>query len=504
MIRSNRSLLLGSLLSLAGLIYACQSAEEKARSQGEKLTGEYCGSCHLPVSPALLDKTTWLKHVLPAMAPKLGIPVWGEDQYYPPEVNGRKGLLSFNEWTQIVEYYKREAPDSLQPARGEDAISNDLTLFSVVKPAWKDTNRVAATTMVAFDSYGRCIYTGDGGDNNLYAWDTAMRPSVQRSFNSPVVNVVMDRQQPVFTCIGTLRAIDARAGQVWRAPGDSAADAPWQLLADSLPRPVQSLPADVDKDGLQDWIVCGFGHDIGGLYYFRQTPGGRYQRNAIWEMPGAVRAVVNDFDGDGWPDIMALFAYSDEGVWLFLNDHKRGFKRRNLLRFPPVYGSTGFQVADFNKDGKPDILYTCGDNADYSMILKPFHGVYLFLNEGDFRFRQAFFYPVNGCTKAIAEDFDQDGDLDIAAIAFFADLLHQPDKKFVYLEQTGSLQFAPRTLPNFNDGRWICMDTADYDGDGDTDIILGNYSRGFLIQDSVQVSWNPNLPLVVLKNNRAH
>lgn len=494
------------LLFLAGFFYACQSAQEKARSQGEKLANEYCGTCHMPVAPALLDKTTWLKHVLPAMAPKLGIPVWGQDQYYPPEVNGRKALLSFNEWTQIVEYYQREAPDSLQPARGEGSASPDLALFSISKPAWKDTNRLAATTMVAFDSYRQAIYMGDGGDNNLYAWDSSLQRNTLRSFSSPVVSAAFSGtdHQPAFTCIGTLRALDAKAGQLWQAPPGDTAGASWQLLADSLPRPVQSLPADLDRNGLQDWIVCGFGHDIGGLYYFRQIAAGSYQRNTLWEMPGAIHATVNDFDGDGWPDIMALFAYSDEGIWLFLNDHKGGFKRTNLLRFPPVYGSTSFQVADFNKDGKPDILYTCGDNGDYSMVLKPYHGVYVFLNEGKGKFSQAFFYPVNGCTKAIAADFDQDGDLDIAAIAFFADLVHHPDEKFVYLQQTGGMQFAPHTLPGLNDGRWLCMDAGDFDRDGDTDVVLGNYSRGFLIQDSMQVTWNPHLPLVVLKNNRAH
>ena len=39
---------------------------------------------------------------------------------------------------------------------------------------------------------------------------------------------------------------------------------------------------------------------------------------------------------------------------------------QELLRFQPVYGSSYFEFADFNKDGHKDILYTCGDNADFS------------------------------------------------------------------------------------------------------------------------------------------
>ena len=141
----------------------------------------------------------------------------------------------------------------------------------------------------------------------------------------------------------------------------------------------------------------------------------------IREVAGAIQATVGDFNADGWPDLMVLFAHADEGIWLFLNDQKGGFTEQNLLRFPSVYGSTSFQLVDFNKDGRLDILYTCGDNSDYSKVLKPYHGLYIYLNQGNFRYRQAYFYPINGCTKAVATDFDQDGDLDIATIAFFAD-----------------------------------------------------------------------------------
>ena len=51
-----------------------------------------------------------------------------------------------------------------------------------------------------------------------------------------------------------------------------------------------------------------------------------------------------------------------------------------------IYNGGGVGIGDFNKDGLKDIIYTCGDNADYSMVLKPYHGVYIFLNEGESRF----------------------------------------------------------------------------------------------------------------------
>ncbi len=138
---------------------------------------------------------------------------------------------------------------------------------------------------------------------------------------------------------------------------------------------------------------------------------------------------------------MGAFAQGDESIIRYTNKGKGNFNKEVLLRFPPSYGSSYFELDDFNKDSYPDILYTCGDNADYSPVLKPYHGVYIFMNDGKNHFEQKFFFPINGCYKAMAKDFDGDGDLDIAGISFFADYKHQPEEGFVCLENTGSLGF---------------------------------------------------------------
>jgi hypothetical protein len=187
---------------------------------------------------------------------------------------------------------------------------------------------------------------------------------------------------------------------------------------------------------------------LGGLYLYRQVAGNQYQKTSVSSIPGAEQAVIGDFNKDGWPDVACLFAQADEGIWMFLNDHKGGFTTSNLLRFPPVYGSTSFQMVDFNNDGNLDILYTCGDNGDFSRVLKPYHGVYIFLNQGEFKFKQSWFYPVNGATKAIAADFNGDGKPDIASIAFFSDLKDTPDEGFTYFEQDDNYALCAAPAPH--------------------------------------------------------
>ena len=49
----------------------------------------------------------------------------------------------------------------------------------------------------------------------------------------------------------------------------------------------------------------------------------------------------------------------------------------------------------------------------------------------------------------------------------------QNPENFVFLEQTDPLTFAPKTHPATYKGRWLTMDSGDFDGDGDKDIIIG-------------------------------
>ncbi len=487
-------------------LFGCQDAGQHPSDNikiasidtGRQLMLQYCNRCHLLVEPDMLNKKSWTDHVLPAMAPKLGMNVWGKNQYYP--ASGAN--ISLNDWLKLVAYYKEHAPDTLKQSKAAVSPVKDWFVFNLRKPAMLTPGK-ASTLMVAFDTSNDKIYTCDD-NNDLYQWNLQLKGAPVYRFPSPAVNVTFIKQpydsvKAMFTLIGTMQAIDDPLGALVQLDLDSKTPRV-EVLADKLLRPVEAIPGDFNKDGLTDWVVCGFGHNYGGLYLLQQTAGQKYLKKIIREVPGAIQAITGDFDHDGWPDIICLFAHAEEGIWLFTNDRHGGFTSENLLRFNPAFGSTSIQLADFNRDGLPDILYTCGDNSDYSMILKPFHGIYIFMNEGNNKFKQSWFYPVNGCTKAIVADFDMDGNPDIAAIAFFADLKNNPSEKFICFQQDKPLHFIPHSLPIELYGRWICMNVNDYDHDGDPDIILGNYSKGFINQQNFEPDWDVHIPFVVLEN----
>jgi hypothetical protein len=106
--------------------------------------------------------------------------------------------------------------------------------------------------------------------------------------------------------------------------------------------------------------------------------------------------------------------------------------------------------------------------------------------------------PMHGCSKAVAWDFDNDGDLDIAAISFFADYSKDPEESFLYLENKGNFDFQPFSKPGTSSGRWLTMDMGDLDGDGGKDIVLGNFSIAPSFIPSA-TNWKEGPSFIVLK-----
>src|SRR6185437_4369289 len=506
--RSIRVVIVFAVTAFIAILNSCNNntapltGEKADIADGETLSKKYCASCHEWPAPSLIDRADWVNGVLPAMSKHLGIKTYiGE--YFTDEAS----VINISDWQKIVTYYTTLTPVTLTIPKSAVTPLPDAAIFSAQRPKKTGRTKPAMTTMLAFDTLNHKVYSGDAA-NNLYEWDSHLDKKLVYHFDSPVTGANFYKSpdgsnSAVITCIGTLPPVNLSKGTVSVINLDKKNSKP-VLIADSLPRPVETVMADFNKDGLMDYITCGFGHDKGGLYLFRQQPDRTFKRLVISNIAGAQQLITGDFNNDGWPDVMCLFAQADEGIRMFLNDHKGGFIAKTLLRFQPVYGSSSFQLVDFNHDGKPDILYTCGDNSDFSKVLKPYHGVYIFTNQGNWKLKQTYFYHIDGCTKAIAADFNHDGKLDIAAIAFFADFKYHPQEGFTYLEQTALNSYTAHEMPINSYGRWLTMTIGDIDHDGSEDIILGNFStrgRGLVNQPGFVPNWDMFEPVIVLKNN---
>ena len=470
-------------------------------ADGKKLVQMYCTKCHQEVPVDALNKDVWKFHTLPAMAHYLKVSTYGASYFKKPTDTGG---ISLNNWQIIQDYYQKVAPAALAAPVIPAPLLNDWAGFVIHKPA--ESKHIAYTSMIAVNQSNHRIYSSDLLTNKLYEWDKDLKSRSVAQLPSPGVdaNFIKDDKgvdAALITCIGEYRPMDFPNGKVVKVRLNEKTEITIPaMVASEVSRPVQTLPGDFNKDGQTDWIICAQGNKKGAVYLLTQKADHSYTQSTVIDKAGAVQAQVGDFNNDGWPDLMVLFGSGDEGLWLFTNDQKGGFTSKNLLRFPPVYGSTSFQLVDMNHDGKLDLIYTCGYNFRESRIYKPYHGLYIFTNQGNWNFKQSYFYPINGCTKAIATDFDGDGDIDIATTALFADLKNKPGEGFIYFEQDKAMSFKPHAIPVSKYGRWMSMDTIS-NPNGRPGIVLGNYAIGMAIDPALKPFWNTQLPLIVLENH---
>jgi len=402
--------------------------------------------------------------------------------------------LDDKKWERIVDYYIKMAPEQL-PAVAEKYEINISKLFKAQFAPFYFSP--PSTLLVKILAEG--ILASDAHSSALYKANDNWKIIEQQKFSSEGA-VCFNRTEDgdIITFIGSFSPSDKPLGKIMFFPQGKLKNG--VLLVDSLVRPVHCAVADLNVDGKMDLIVSEFGKWAGILSIHISQEDGNFERRTLMNKPGCVKTEVRDFNGDGFMDIMALFAQGDESMYIFYNKGHLNFEQNQILRFPPTYGSSGFRLVDWNQDGKLDILHVGGDLADFPISYKPHHGIRIFTQSSADIYDESEFIPFAGAYDAIPYDFDQDGDLDIAAISFFVDIQSKFSNGFCFFEKNG-VEWIRNTFNGSENGRWITMDHGDLDGDGDHDIILGNLVMEFP-QDTARVNrWIRNgIPYVVLQN----
>jgi hypothetical protein len=455
--------------------------ENDSTSTGRQLAMRYCGSCHLFPEPELLDKKTWVTGVLPNMAMRLGVRLPGRDTLKPLPAEEEKAVsklnvypetavLSMDEWNKIVSYYESSAPAESLPQKPYPPITNQLPLFKAKEITLGD-KPVPQTTLLKYDRNTAQLYVGDA-QNVMYVLDDQFQTNNTWWIDTAPTDIDFPKNAaPRLLTIGIFSPSDQHLGRLMTLEKSAKAGSTVVNIRE-LPRPVQFASGDLNADGKEDVVICGFGNNAGKLLWYDGFEPSK--EHVLKAFPGARKVEIADFNHDKKPDIIVLMAQAREEVSIFYNQGNGKFREKTVLRFPPVFGASYFELVDFNKDGFQDILLANGDNWDYSAINKNYHGVRIYLNDGKDNFKEAWFYPLYGASKALARDFDKDGDLDIAATSFYTNLA-QPEQGFVYLANEGRLNFKPFTTPEGAHGKWLTMEAADFDRDGDVDIVLGSY-----------------------------
>ncbi len=477
------------------LLVACTEKKESLKPKivnevssnfsGSELAQSHCIKCHILVNPEILTKSIWKNDVLPNMGNRMGIYENNKqrESLLDPENSGemmrkanifpKKPTLSKSDWDKIVTYYVENSPDSiLSPVRNKK-IKMGLKHFK-----YKEADfalRPALTVMVKILPKNKGFVFSDsrGKSSSLNLLNANLKINYKMDLAKTPVHYYEKSDKVFLTSIGkNLFPTDDTQGELQKinTQGDKLT-----TVISNLQRPVFMVYGDLNNNGLEDIVICEFGNQTGKLSWYENKGNNEYTSNVLQSKPGAIKAIIKDINKDGLNDIIALMAQGDEGIFYYENRGDGFFIEKRLLSFSPLNGSQNMELIDMNKDGFDDIVYVCGDNADKSPILKNYHGVYIYLNNGDLNFKQTYFYQLNGAYKAMVNDYDLDGDMDIAAISFFPDYVSYPEESFVYLENKGNLKFTDYSFPESTNGRWIVMDAADMDGDGDVDLALGSF-----------------------------
>ena len=484
---------------------------------GKELAIAHCSRCHGYVSPDMLPKSSW-QEVLPAMGHRLGIYSSGfrPDSLFDAGASGavvraagifpEKPVMAKADWLKLVKYYMEHAPDSIPPPLRKSPIRLGLKHFKYKEVSV--AHRPALTTMVKILSDGRGMVFGDGkgGRTILTFLDANLRENFSLPLSSTPIQFYEKANEVYLTTVGRgVFPTDAADGAMLRLTKNGAAPGyqTGTLAIQNLRRPVAMAYGDLNKDGLDDVVACEYGNQTGQLAWYQNNGRGGYDKRILREKPGASTAIIKDANRDGLMDMYVLMAQGDEGIFLYENQGGGTFLEKRLLSFLPLNGSQYMELADFNKDGFDDIVYVCGDNADKTPILKKYHGIYIFLNDGKSNFTQSYFYPLNGAYKAMVRDYDLDGDLDIAAISFFPDYLRYPQESFIYLNNKGNLKFEDYSFPEASQGRWVVMDAGDLDADGDVDLVLGSFVSFLPQGDTTGLGkkWLSTSPSVIVLEN---
>ncbi|MDN5215538.1 VCBS repeat-containing protein [Fulvivirgaceae bacterium BMA12] len=240
---------------------------------------------------------------------------------------------------------------------------------------------------------------------------------------------------------------------------------------------------DANGDGLQDIFIGGAKHQTSALWI--QVAGGKYELleveafklDSVFE---DVSATWIDVDADGDQDLYVVsggnefFGEMDKQFdRLYINEGK-GILRRDKNRLPPMYENKSCaRPCDYDGDGDVDI-FVGGRVTSYAYGKAP--RSYLLINNGSGVFSDQTKRLANGLerfgmiTDAHWADFDNDDDMDLIVAGSFTPIAIFENKAGKLIEKVIIDEIAQVSTA----GLWHGLNVADFDQDGDLDIIAGN------------------------------
>ncbi len=258
--------------------------------------------------------------------------------------------------------------------------------------------------------------------------------------------------------------------------------------------------ADINQDQLTDVFVGGAKGNLGKV--FTQTPAGTFEEvNQSFAKKDALHtdadAIFFDADGDGDQDLyVASGGYQDYQPHdlalqdrLYLNDGQGNFTTAANALPPLLVSKSCVRPYDFDQDGDMD-LFVGGRVIPGEYPVAP--QSYLLQNDGNGpggepHFTDVVAHHIPGLaqagmvTDAAWTDLDGDGRKDLVVVGEYMPIQ-------VYLNK-GNQPFVEATDQYFEQpmsGLWCSLLVADFDADGDEDVVAGNFGLNSQLKASAE------------------
>ncbi len=269
----------------------------------------------------------------------------------------------------------------------------------------------------------------------------------------------------LIACMGMVFPNNEKIGSVVLLENDGTQHFTRRVLLEKTARVTDVQAADFNGDGRLDLAVAQFGYYQGEIRWMENLGNWRFESHLLLSLPGAINVCPADMNADGHLDIVALVSQQSESIFLFENNGAGTFERRVIFASTNEdFGSSGISLADLNRDGRLDVLYTNGDGFDYGDPGgRPWHGVQWLENLGACRFRLHRIGSLPGAYSPVGVDLDGDDAMDVVVVSGFNEWKRPEASSLVAFRNDGAMHFTPHVLAR-NPTQLITVTAARFDG----------------------------------------